>query len=82
MLFKILHNLVELCLLNYITYNTSTKIICGNYPFGKIVGGEPFCGVVLVHLCDLVGYILVLQTSFMIFEQFKAPVEVEKFISG
>jgi len=62
-------------------FKDNIVLINRNYPFGKIVGEEPFCGVVLVHPCDLVSY-LVLQTSFMIFEQFKAPVEVVKFISG
>jgi len=59
-------------------------LINGNDPFGKIVGGESFSGVVPVDSCDLVSY-LVLQTSFMMIEQFKARKGLEaysQFVSG
>ena len=46
-------------------------LVLENNLFGKVVGGEPFNGVVPVDLCDLVSD-LVLQTSFMMLEQFKA----------
>ena len=52
-------------------YKSKIGLINGNDPFGKVVGGEPFSGVVPFDSCDLVSY-LVLQTSFMTFEQFKA----------
>jgi len=48
-------------------FKDNVTLISGSYPFGKIVGGEPFCGVVLVHPCDMDIY-LVLQTSFMILQ--------------
>ena len=65
-------------------YKSKIALINGNDPFGKIVGGEPFSGVVPVDSCDLVSY-LVLQTSFMTVEQFKARKGLEaynQFVSG
>ena len=65
-------------------YKSKIGLINGNDPFGKVVGGEPFSGVVPFDSCDLVSY-LVLQTSFMTFEQFKARKSLEaynQFVSG
>ena len=65
-------------------YKSKIELINGNDPFGKIVGGEPFCGVVPVDSCDLVSY-LVLKTSYMTSEQFKARKGLEaynQFVSG
>ena len=65
-------------------YKSKIALINGNDPFGKVVGGEPFSGVVPFNSCDLVSY-LVLQTSFMTFEQFKARKSLEaynQFVSG
>ena len=50
-------------------YKEKIALIDGNDPFGKVVGGETFDGVVPVDACDLVCY-LVLQTSFITSEQF------------
>ena len=65
-------------------YKSKIALINGNDPFGKIVGGESFSGIVPVDSCDLVSY-LVLQTSFMTIEQFKARKGLEaynQFVSG
>ena len=61
-------------------YKSKIELINGNDPFGKIVGGEPFCGVVPVDSCDLVSY-LVLKTSYMTSEQFKARKGLEAYVS-
>ena len=51
--------------------NSLTLFINGNDLFGKIVGGEPFCSIVLVDSCNWVSYLnLVLQTSFTTLQQF------------
>ena len=65
-------------------YKEKISLINGNDPFGKVVGGEAFSGIVPVDACDLVSY-LVLQTSFMTSEQFKARKGLEaynQFVSG
>ena len=61
-----------------ICYKDKITLINGNDPFRKVVAGEPFRGVVPVDLCDLVSY-LVLQTSFMTLEQFKARKGLEAY---
>ena len=61
-------------------YKEKILLINWNDPFGKVVGGEPFSGVVPVDACDLVSY-LVLQTSFMTSEQFKARRGWKRIIS-
>ena len=65
-------------------YKEKISLINGNDPFGKVIGGEAFSGIVPVDACDLVSY-LVLQTSFMTSEQFKARKGLEaynQFVSG
>lgn len=65
-------------------YEEKISLINGTDPFGRIVGGEAFSGVVPVNVCDLVSY-LVLQTSFMTSEQFKSHKALEvcnHFVSG
>ena len=59
-------------------YKEKISLINGNNPFGKVVGGETFNGVVPVDACDLVSY-LVLQTSFITSEQFKARKGLEAY---
>ena len=59
-------------------YKEKISLINGNDPFGKVVGGENFNGVVPVDACDLVSY-LVLQTSFITSEQFKARKGLEAY---
>ena len=61
-------------------YKDKIALINGNDPFGKIVDGEPFNGIVPVDSCDLVSY-LVLQTSFMMLEQFKDRKGLEAYNS-
>ena len=51
-------------------YNENIALIDGNDPFGKVFGRETYDGVVPVDAC-MVSY-LVLQTSFVTSEQFKA----------
>jgi len=55
----------------------------GTDSFAKVVGWESFHGVVPVDSCDLVSY-LVLQTSCMTVEQFKAHKGLEAYnlVSG
>ena len=59
-------------------YKEKISLINGNDPFGKVIGGEAFSGIVPVDACDLVSY-LVLQTSFMTLEQFKARKGLEAY---
>ena len=59
-------------------YNEKIALIDGNDPFRKVVGGEIYDGVVPVDACDLVSY-LVLQTSFVTSEQFKARKGLEAY---
>ena len=58
-------------------YKEKISLINGNDPFGKVIG-EAFSGIVPVDACDLVSY-LVLQTSFMTLEQFKARKGLEAY---
>jgi len=65
-------------------YKDKIALINGIDPFGKIVGGEVFSGIIPIDSCDVVSY-LVLQTSFMTLEQFKARKGLEaynQFVSG
>ena len=65
-------------------YMEKISLINGIDPFGKVVGGEAFSGIVPVDTCDLVSY-LVLQTSFMTSEQFtsyKALEAYNQFVCG
>ena len=59
-------------------YKEKIALIDRNDLFEKVVGGETFDGVVPVDACDLVSY-LVLQTSFITLEQFKARKGLEAY---
>ena len=59
-------------------YKEKISLMNWNDPFGKVVGGKPFSEVVPVNACDLVSY-LMLQTSFMTSEQFKARKGLEAY---
>ena len=60
-------------------HQSTITLINGHDPFGKIVGGEPFNGFVPIDSCKLDSY-QVLQTSFMMLEQFKARKGPEAFV--